>query len=172
MHLSWGSYVLTIKVMRAMSSPSMLSSTYPVHCCTLSLTLILTIMVGCLYAQVPQSSSELAPAPTAPGPLDTLPSLRTNCWPQLLTQFNWLEREVPSNPSLESLLSLRAPRGLAVSTSLTEEGSDNFDHTPGSHRVDSRTGVVLGTVYRLDDGQNFVSLAIIRASYQARTARS
>jgi hypothetical protein len=88
-------------------------------------------------------------------------------------QFNWLEREVPPNPLLESLLSLRAPRGLTVSTSLTEEGSDNFDHTPGSHKFDSRTGVVLGTVYRLDNGQNFVSLAnTVSASYQARTANS
>jgi hypothetical protein len=51
--------------------------------------------------------------------------------------------------------------------------SDNFDHTPGSHRVDFRTGVVLGTVYRLDDGQNFVSLAnTIRAFYQVHTADS
>ena len=80
---------------------------------------------------------------------------------------------MPSNPLLESLLSLRAPEGLTVSTSLTEDGSDNFAHAPGSHRVDTRTGVVLGTVYRLDDGQNFVSLAnTISAFYQARTATS
>src|SRR5215475_310910 len=139
----------------------------------LSLTLTLTIMVGCLYAQIPQPSSELAPAPTAPGPLETLPSPQEQLLAPVPQQFNWLEREVPPNPLLESLLSLRAPRGLTVSTSLTEEGSDNFDHTPGSHRFDSRTGVVLGTVYRLDDGQNFVSLAnTISASYQARTASS
>ena len=78
----------------------------------LSLTLILTIMVGCLYAQVPQSSSELAPAPTAPGPLETLPSPQEQLLAPVPQQFNWLEREVPSNPFLESLLSLRAPRGL------------------------------------------------------------
>ena len=140
----------------------------------LSLTLILTIMVGCLYAQeVPPPSSELAPAPTAPGPLETLPSPQEQLLAPVPPQFNWLEREVPPNPLLESLLSLRAPRGLTMSTSLTEEGSDNFDHTPGSHKFDSRTGVVLGMVYRLDDGQKFVSLAnTISASYQARTASS
>ena len=92
-----------------------------------SLTLILTIMVGCLYAQeVPQPSSELAPAPTAPGPLETLPSPQEQLLAPVPPQFNWLEREVPPNPLLESLLSLRAPRGLTISTSLTEEGSDNF----------------------------------------------
>ena len=139
----------------------------------LSLTLILTIMAGCLYAQAPLSGSEPAPAPTAPGPLETLPSPQEQLLAPVPQQFNWLEREVPPNPLLESLLSLRAPRGLTMSTSLTEEGSDNFDHTPGNHKFDSRTGVVLGMVYRLDDGQKFVSLAnTISASYQARTASS
>ena len=86
-------------------------------------------------------------------------------------QFNWLEREAPSNPLLESLLSLRGPYRFQVSASLYETASDNFDHRPGDHRIAARTGVVLGTVYRLDKGQDFVSLAnTISAFYQARTA--
>jgi Putative beta-barrel porin 2 len=149
----------------------------------LSLALLLTVMCGLPSAQTPPPGNELAPAPTAPSPLETFPSapgpleILPSPQEQLLApvpqQFNWLEREVPSNPLLESLLNLRESRGLTVTTSLTESGSDNFDHIPGSHRFDSRTGVVLGTVYRLDDGQKFVSLAnTIRAFYQARTARS
>ncbi|HEY1249015.1 MAG TPA: hypothetical protein VGE97_08520, partial [Nitrososphaera sp.] len=149
----------------------------------LCLALLLTVMCGLPSAQTPPPGNELAPAPTVPDSLETLPSpsnsLETLPSPQeqLLApvpqQFNWLEREAPSNPLLESLLSLQERRGLTVTTSLIESGSDNFDHTPGDHRVDSRTGVVLGTVYRLDDGQNFVSLAnTIRAFYQTRTARS
>jgi hypothetical protein len=48
--------------------------------------------------------------------------------------------------------------------------SDNFDHRPGDHRTAARTGVVLGTVYRLDKGQSFVSLAnTVRAFYEVPT---
>ena len=83
------------------------------------------------------------------------------------TQFNWLQRETPSNLFLESLLSVRGPRRLIVSTSLAEEISDNFEQE-SSGKIDARTVVVLGTVYRLDDGQNFISLAnTTHAFYQA-----
>src|SRR5215510_7505638 len=139
----------------------------------LSLTLLLTVIYGLPSAQTAPLGDEPTLTPVVSGPLETPPSPQEQLLAPVPQQFNWLEREVPSNPLLESLLSLRAPRGLTVSTSLMKEGSDNFDHTPGSHRVDSRTGVVLGTVYRLDDGQNFVSLAnTIRAFYQTRTATS
>ncbi len=139
----------------------------------LSLLLVLTMMGGHLYAQTPPLGNEPAPTPAPTGLLETLPSPQEQLLAPVPQQFNWLERAVPSNPLLESLLSLGAPGGLTVSTSLTEDGSDNFAHAPGSHRVDFRTGVVLGTVYRLDDGQNFVSLAnTISAFYQARTATS
>ncbi len=138
----------------------------------LSLVLLLTVMCGLPSAQTPPMGNEPALTPAVPGPLETVPSLQEQLLAPVPQQFNWLEREVPSNPLLESLLSLRELRGLTMSASLTEDGSDNFAHAPGSHRVDSRTGVILGTVYRLDDGQNFVSLAnTIRAFYQARTAR-
>jgi Putative beta-barrel porin 2 len=139
----------------------------------LSLALLLTVMCGLPSAQTPSLDNEPTLTPAFPGPLEITPSPQEQLLAPVPQQFNWLEREVPSNPLLESLLGLQERRGLTVTTSLTESGSDNFDHTPGSHRVDSRTGVVLGTVYRLDDGQNFVSLAnTIRAFYQARTERS
>jgi len=135
--------------------------------------MILTMMGGPLYAQTPLPNNEPATTPAIPELLERIPSPQEQLLAPVPQQFNWLEREVPSNLLLESLLSLQAPRGLTVTTSLTEDASDNFDHAPGSHKVDSRTGVVLGTVYRLDDGQNFVSLAnTIRAFYQARTERS
>ena len=139
----------------------------------LSLALLLTVMCRLPSAQTPPLDSEPTLTPAVPGPLEIVPSPQEQLLAPVPQQFNWLEREVQSNPLLESLLSLQERRGLTVTTSLTESGSDNFDHTPGSHRVDSRTGIVLGTVYRLDDGQNFVSLAnTIRAFYQARTAEN
>jgi hypothetical protein len=67
---------------------------------------------------------------------------------------------------------LRGLYRFQVSASLYETVSDNFEHRPGSHRTASRTGVVLGTVYRLDNGQNFISLAnTVRAFYEAPTDR-
>jgi hypothetical protein len=139
----------------------------------LSLALLLTVLGGLPSAQTPPLGPEPVLTPTVPGPLEVAPSPQEQLLAPVPQQFNWLEREVPSNPLLESLLSLREPSGLTVTTSLTEDVSDNFTHAPGDHQIDSRTGVILGTVYRLDDGQNFVSLAnTIRAFYQARTARS
>jgi hypothetical protein len=139
----------------------------------LSLALLFTVMCGLPSAQTPPLDNEPALTPAVPSPLETVPVPQEQLLAPVPQQFNWLEREVPSNPLLESLLSLREPSGLTVTTSLAEDVSDNFAHAPGDHRVDSRTGVVLGTVYRLDDGQNFVSLAnTIRAFYQARTANS
>jgi hypothetical protein len=139
----------------------------------LSLALLLTVMCGLPSAQTPSLDNEPTLTPAVPGPLEITPSPQEQLLAPVPQQFNWLEREVPSNPLLESLLGLQERRGLTVTTSLTESASDNFAHAPGDHRVDSRTGVVLGTVYRLDDGQNFVSLAnTIRAFYQARTERS
>ena len=118
-------------------------------------------------AQTPLQGTEPAPTP-APGPLETLPSPQERLLAPVPSQFNWLQRETPSNPFLEALLGVRGPRRLIVSTSLAEEISDNFDQDP-SREIDVRTVGVLGTVYRLDDGQNFISLAnTLSAFYQAR----
>src|SRR5262249_24060692 len=92
----------------------------------LSLFLILTIMVGRPYAQYSThgnepavapptpGSNEPAPTPAALGPLETLPSPQEQLLAPVPQQFNWLEREAPLNPLLESLLSLQGPRGLTV----------------------------------------------------------
>ena len=114
------------------------------------------------------------PAPTpAPGPLETLPSPQERLLAPVPTQFNWLQRETPSNPFLEALLSVYGRTRFIVSTSLTEEISDNFAQDSSKEGIDARTMVVLGTVYRLDDGQNFVSLAnTTNAFYQAGSGES
>jgi opacity protein-like surface antigen len=139
----------------------------------LSLTIILTLLGGRPYAQAPPSGNEPAPAPAAAGPLETLPTAQERILAPVPQQFNWLGREAPSNSLLESLLSLQGPYRLRVSASLTEEVSDNFDHRPGDHRIGARTGVILGTVYRLDEGQDFISLAnTVRAFYEVPTDRS
>src|SRR4030095_2688643 len=109
----------------------------------LSLSLLLTVLCGLPSAQTPPLDNELTLTPAVPGPLEIAPSPQEQLLAPVPQQFNWLEREVQSNPLLESLLSLQERRGLTVTTSLTEAASDNFAHTPGDHRVDSRTGIVL-----------------------------
>src|ERR1043166_2214949 len=101
----------------------------------LALVLLLTVMCGLPSAQTPPLGNEPALTPAVAGPLETVPAPQEQLLAPVPQQFNWLEREVPSNPLLESLLSLREPSGLTVTTSLTEDVSDNFDHAPGSHRV-------------------------------------
>jgi putative beta-barrel porin BBP2 len=145
----------------------------------LSSTLFLTMMGGHLYAQEPAPDSEPvsdiepAPVPAVPGALETFPTASERILAPVPQPFNWLEREATSNPFLESLLSLRAPYRFQVSASLYETASDNFDHRPGDHRIAARTGVILSAVYRLDRGQNFVSLAnTVRAFYEVPTDSS
>jgi hypothetical protein len=138
----------------------------------LSFTLFLTIMAGRPNAQAPPPGPGPAPAPAVPSPLETVPAASERILAPVPQQFNWLEREAPSNPLLESLLSLRGPYRFQVSASVYETASDNFDHLPGDHRVAARTGVVLSTVYRLDRGQDFISLAnTVRAFYEVPTDR-
>ena len=117
-------------------------------------------------------SQSLHRCPAVPGPLETVPTASERILAPVPQQFNWLEREAPSNLLLESLLTLRGPYRFQVSASLYETVSDNFEHRPGSHKTAARTGVVLGTVYRLDKGQDFVSLAnTVRAFYETPTDR-
>ncbi len=169
----------------------------------LALALLCTGLGSFLEAQTPSSGTTPAPAPapapsrlpgtppapsaaapsgnerpgtlsSAPiGPLGTLPSAQERLLVPVPSQFNWLQRGTPSNPLLESMLSLQLPSHLTVSVSLTEEGSDNFEHRAKKGHVDARTGVTLGTVYRLDDSQKFLSFAnTLRAFYQARSGET
>src|SRR5918911_773998 len=84
----------------------------------LSLALLLTMMGGLPSAQTPPLGTEPVLTPTVLGPLEIAPSPQEQLLAPVPQQFNWLEREVPSNPLLESLLTLRAPSGLTVTTSL------------------------------------------------------
>ena len=92
---------------------------------------------------------------------------------QLLTpiprQFDWMRRTVRPNPVLESLLRLReVTPHLLMSISLTEEYSDNFFLSASDPQDVYRTSLNLGTVYRVESGRGFVSLAnSIRGSYDA-----
>ena len=141
----------------------------------LSFTLFLAMLAGRPYAQEPPSGTEpeLAPTvPDVPGPLETVPTASERILAPVPQQFNWLQREAPSNPLLESLLSLRGLYRFQVSASLYETVSDNFEHLPGSHRTAARTGVALSTACYLDKGQAFVSLANTeRAFYEVPTDR-
>lgn len=139
----------------------------------LSLTFLLTVVGGYAHAQIAQPSNEPVAAPAVPGFFEPIPTPQERLLAPVPQQFNWLEREVLSNPLLEGLLSLQSPRLLTVSASLTEEVSDSFGDGQGNRGVGSRTGVNVGTVLRLDDGQNFVSLAnSLRAFYQTRRDRT
>jgi hypothetical protein len=80
-----------------------------------------------------------------------------------------MRREVRPNPSLESLLRLRevTPR-LLMSISLVEEYSDNFFLADRDREEEYRTSLNLGTVYRIERGRGFVSLAnSLRGAYNA-----
>jgi hypothetical protein len=72
---------------------------------------------------------------------------------------------------MEALLNLRgSPSRLFLSATLAEEYSDNFSEegSGGDGREEYRTILGIGTVYRLEKGQSFVSLAnSISANYQA-----
>jgi Putative beta-barrel porin 2 len=90
------------------------------------------------------------------------------------SQFDWMRRTVRTNPLLESLLRLRevTPR-LLMSVSLIEEYSDNFFLSANDPQDAFRTSLNLGTVYRVESGKGFLSLAnSIRGSYDTGGGQS
>jgi hypothetical protein len=85
-----------------------------------------------------------------------------------------MRRTVRPNPFLESLLRLRevTPR-LFMSISLAEEYSDNFFLQDRNRDEEYRTSLNLGTVYRVEGGHGFISLAnSISGTYDARAEES
>jgi hypothetical protein len=71
-----------------------------------------------------------------------------------------MRRDVRPNPALESVLGVReVRRRLLMSISLAEEYTDNFFLDERDRDEEYRTSVNLGTVYRLESGRSFVSLA-------------
>jgi Putative beta-barrel porin 2 len=84
-----------------------------------------------------------------------------------------MRREVRPNPFLESLLLLtERPPQLLMSVSLTEEYSDNFFLSERNQEEEFRTGVDIGTIYRLERGRGFLSLAnSVGLNYEVRADR-
>ena len=95
---------------------------------------------------VPIESVPVAPSPTPP--------LAEQLLAPVPSQFNWMRREVRSNPLLEALLQLtERPPQLLMSVSLTEEYSDNFFLSERNQEEEFRTGIDIGTIYRLEGGE-------------------
>jgi hypothetical protein len=123
---------------------------------------------------------EDTPAGEGPAPLESVPVAPSPPPPpaeQLLapvpSQFNWMRRETRPNPLLEALMQLteRPPR-LLMSVSLTEEYSDNFFLSARNQEEEFRTGLDIGTIYRLEGGRGFLSLAnSVGVNYEVRADR-
>ena len=116
--------------------------------------------------QVPTESVPVAPGPPPPPQEQLLTPIPS--------QFDWMRRTVRTNPLLESLLRLRevTPR-LLMSVSLIEEYSDNFFLSTNDPQDAFRTSLNLGTVYRVESGRGFLSLAnSIRGSYDTGGGQS
>ena len=75
-------------------------------------------------------------------------------------QFDWISRESPFNPLLESLVELqRTPSSLFMSLTAAEQYSDNFQRTDVDPEENFGTSLILGTVYRRERARRFLSLA-------------
>jgi opacity protein-like surface antigen len=123
---------------------------------------------------------EDTPAGEEPAPAESVPVAPSPPPPpaeQLLapvpSQFNWMRREVRPNPLLEALMQLtERPPQLLMSVSLTEEYSDNFFLSERNQEEEFRTGLDLGTIYRLEGGRGFLSLAnSVGVNYEVRADR-
>jgi opacity protein-like surface antigen len=115
--------------------------------------------------------------PAAPEGVPIAPSPPRSPAEQILapipSQFGWMQRDVRSNPLLESLLQLTdRPPQLLMSVSLTEEYSDNFFLSQDDRQEEFRTGLEIGTVYRLEGGRSFLTLAnSLGINYEVRADR-
>lgn len=135
----------------------------------LSLAFLLVAVGEGAVAEQPAPPPE--PVPVAPGPP---PSLHEQILSPVPKQFDWMRREVRPNPVLESLLGLQeVTRRLFMSISLIEEYSDNFFLRERDREEEYRTSLNIGTVYRMESGRSFVSLAnSISGTYEARAEQS
>ncbi len=140
-----------------------------VDLCYLSLVLLLVAVGGPAFAQEP---------PVSPQPVPIVPRPQIPPQERLLSpipeRFDWMSRQVRPNPLLEALLGLwEGPPRLFMSVSLAEEYSDNFLQTQRNRQDEYRTIATLGTIYRLQSGRSFASLAnAVSATYEARADRS
>jgi len=133
------------------------------------LALLLATGAECAVPEQAPPPSEAEPPPPAP-----LPPPQERILSPIPRQFDWMNREVRPNPALESLLSLqRVPPRLFMSLSLSEEVSDNFFQTQSDRQSGYQTIATIGTIYRLERGASFVSLAnTLSAEYEAHSEES
>ena len=141
----------------------------------LVLALLWVLMPEGVWAGEEPAPEKPAPErPAAPESVPVAPSPPPPPAERLLapvpSQFDWMQREVRPNPFLESLLHVtERPPQLLMSVSLTEEYSDNFFLSERNQEEEFRTGVDIGTIYRLERGRGFLSLAnSIGINYEVR----
>ncbi len=134
-----------------------------------AIVLLLILLPGtiaiCGVTEQPEPTPE--PVPAIPSPPPPLPEQILSPIPR---QFDWMRREVRPNPALEAVLGLQevTPR-LLMTISLSEEYSDNFFLEERDREEEYRTRLTIGTVYRLESGRSFVSLAnSLSGTYDAR----
>lgn len=136
--------------------------------------LFLALLSLCLPSAAQDTPGASEPVPVLASPP---PSSQERLLTPVPTQFNWIQREARPNPLLETLLALQdRPSQLFMSVTLAEEYSDNFSQRGSggnTGRDEYRTLLSLGTVYRLNNEQSFVSMAnSISANYQVRSENS
>ena len=138
----------------------------------------LALLLGFLGQRAFAQEAPVPPQPISPTLVPAIPHALPSPQERLLSpipeQFEWMRRDVRPNPLLEGLLALReGPPRLFMSLSLAEEYSDNFFRREREREDEYRTILSIGTVYRLERGRSFVSLAnSISATYEARSERS
>ena len=134
----------------------------------------LTLAFLCLVLPANTWSSE---EPAAPEGVPVAPNPPRSPAEQILSpipsQFDWMQRDVRPNPLLESILQLTdRPPQLLMSVSLTEEYSDNFFLSQENRQEEFLTGLEIGTVYRLEGGRSFLTLAnSLGINYEVRADR-
>ena len=142
------------------------------------LTVLFVIAVGLVFVDDRGNAQDIPP-PSRPTtvPLRPPPSPQERLLSPVPQQFDWMRRESPSNPLLESII---GPQGtetrLSFALTLSGEYSDNFraggNRLEGEESEDNiRTALTLGTLYRRERmqeerTQSFVSLAnTVSANY-------
>lgn len=136
----------------------------------LLLVLLFAVHANYVLAQESGLSPELSLDVTRP-----FTSHRERVLSPIPKQFDWVDREVRPNPLLETLLGLRedGPPRFMLSATLAEQYSDNYFQTESETREEYRTSANIGTVYRLEGPQSFISLAnAFNANYEARSEKS
>jgi hypothetical protein len=152
------------------------------------LLVALTLLLGSATLMLAQEATAPVLTPTLPttatpttaAPLEPIPSLPERLLAPIPERFNWLQRDVRSNPWLASLAGMfetpqqrQGPSQLLLTLSLSEEYSDNFFRRRDVPRDEYRTRASFGTLYRYDDGPAFVSLAnTLSATYRVKSEES